>query len=131
MEWVRLPVELIQQKKVTLIECAVLALIIDREGAELTVKEMAQNCGVSDRTVQATLKSLQEKGYISISREQGQASVYKLLQDILPPKQRGNKQKQLEAELRTLQKEAELKKLKDQIQAEKDIDKYSCVINKF
>lgn len=112
-------------------ECAVIAVLIDKEEQQIDMKHIEKLTGFSTSTVKRTLKALQEKHYIHIERIQGYASSYTITQDILPPKNRGTKQKALEAELKMLQKEAEVKKLKDQIQAEKDIEKYNCVINKF
>lgn len=112
-------------------ECAVLAVLIDKEEQQIDMKHIEKMTGFSNSTVRRALKTLQEKQYIHIEYIQGYASSYTIAKDILPPKERGTKMKALEAELKMLQKEAEVKKLKEQIQAEKDIEKYNCVINKF
>lgn len=95
--WVRLPLAVLQDKRLTLCEAVLLSLLIDRDTGTGQVraeaKELAELMNISERKVRASLHLLRDTGYISIQYQNGSASIYTLA-EILPPKKRGQAQYQ-------------------------------------
>lgn len=95
--WVRLPLAVLQDKRLTLYEVVLLSLLIDRDAGtgqvKAEAKELAGLMSISERKVRASLHLLRDTGYISIQYQNGNASIYTVAQ-ILPPKKRGTGQAQ-------------------------------------
>ena len=89
--WVRLPLAVLQDERLTPYEAVILALLIDRDTGDGQVQvkeqELAKTAGISERKVRNSLHLLRDTGYISVTRT-GRESVYTVAQ-ILPPKKRG------------------------------------------
>ena len=95
--WVRLPLKLLQDERLTAYDCIVLAILIDRDAGAGTVKvkesELSQATKASIRHVRRCLAKLAEAGYIvDVKRTPGEENVYSLREGILPPKKRGQAQ---------------------------------------
>ena len=112
-EWYRVPARMLQDTTLNLPDVAAFAIIADRANKEgyctITAAEIAKMTGYSTKTIRRATEKLQEKHYIAITRNAGQASTYQQL--ILPPKRRGYAAKS--------DKPAS------------NVDKYKCVINSF
>lgn len=93
--WVRLPLAVLQDKRLTPYEAVVLSVLIDRDagtGTAVSIRAIAELTGVGERKVRECLHLLRDTGYISVTRT-GRESVYTVAQ-ILPPKKRGTGQAQ-------------------------------------
>lgn len=94
--WVRLPLAVLQDSRLTPYEAVILALLIDRDTGDGQVQvkeqELAKTAGISERKVRNSLHLLRDTGYISVTRT-GRESVYTVAQ-VLPPKKRGTGQAQ-------------------------------------
>lgn len=91
--WVRLPLAVLQDERLSLYEAVVLALLIDKDAGtgqvKASAKELAEQASISRRKVVDSLKLLKNTGYIKdIQHEIGGTSTYTISQ-ILPPKKRG------------------------------------------
>lgn len=88
--WVRLPLAVLQDKKLTPYEAVVLSILIDRDtgtGTAMSIRAIAELTGIGERKVRECIHLLRDTGYISVTRT-GRESVYTVAQ-ILPPKKRG------------------------------------------
>ena len=93
--WVRLPLAVLQDKRLTPYEAVVLSILIDRDtgtGTSVSIRAIAELTGIGERKVRESLHLLKDTGYIDIVRT-GRESVYTVAQ-ILPPKKRGQAQYQ-------------------------------------
>jgi len=112
-EWYRVPARMLQDTTLNLPDVAAFAIIADRADKEgyctITAAEIAKMTGYSTKTIRRATEKLQEKHYIAITHNVGQASTYQQL--ILPPKRRGTAAKQNTSG--------------------NNVDKYKCVINNF
>lgn len=87
--WVRLPLSVLADERLTPYEAVVLSILIDRnsESTQMSVSKIAALSGISERKAKDSLKTLEKTGYIAIHHT-GRESVYTLLDQILPPKKR-------------------------------------------
>lgn len=88
--WVRLPLAVLQDKRLTPYEAVVLSVLIDRDtgtGTSVSIRAIAELTGIGERKVRECLHLLRDTGYISVTRT-GRESIYTVAQ-ILPPKKRG------------------------------------------
>lgn len=89
--FVRLPVEAIQDTRLSRAALTVLAIVLDRcdERGECRISHdrIAAAAGVSERTVRRAIESLEVCEYLEVVREQGKPSKY-VQRDVLPPKRR-------------------------------------------
>lgn len=88
--WVRLPLAVLQDKRLTPYEAVVLSVLIDRDtgtGTAVSIRAIAELTGIGERKVRECLHLLRDAGYISVTRT-GRESIYTVAQ-ILPPKRRG------------------------------------------
>lgn len=88
--WVRLPLAVLQDKRLTPYEAVVLSILIDRDtgtGTAMSIRAIAELTGIGERKVRECIHLLRDTGYISVTRT-GRESVYTVAQ-ILPPKKRG------------------------------------------
>ena len=92
--WVRLPLSVLADERLTPYEAVVLAIIIDRdsESTQVSVEKVAKMSGISERKVRESLKTLEKAGYIAGKRT-GRESIYTLIDQVLPPKKRTWKKK--------------------------------------
>lgn len=93
--WVRLPLAVLQDKRLTPYEAVILSVLIDRDtgtGASVSIRVIAEATGIGERKVRECLHLLRDTGYIDIVRT-GRESIYTVAQ-ILPPKKRGTGQAQ-------------------------------------
>ena len=91
--WVRLPLAVLQDKRLTPYEAVVLSILIDRDtgtGTSVSIRAIAELTGIGERKVRECLHLLRDAGYISVTRT-GRESIYTVAQ-ILPPKKRGQAQ---------------------------------------
>lgn len=91
--WVRLPLAVLQDKRLTPYEAVVLSILIDRDtgtGTAMSIRAIAELTGIGERKIRESLHLLRDTGYISVTRT-GRESVYTVAQ-ILPPKKRGQAQ---------------------------------------
>lgn len=91
--WVRLPLAVLQDKRLTPYEAVVLSILIDRDtgtGTSVSIRAIAELTGIGERKVRESLHLLKDTGYIDIVRT-GRESIYTVAQ-ILPPKKRGQAQ---------------------------------------
>lgn len=88
--WVRLPLAVLQDKRLTPYEAVVLSILIDRDtgtGTSVSIRAIAEVTGIGERKVRECLHLLRDAGYITVTRT-GRESIYTVAQ-ILPPKKRG------------------------------------------
>lgn len=92
--WVRLPLSVLADERLTPYDAVVLAILIDRdsEKTQISAGEIAKISGISERKARESLKTLEKAGYIAIKRT-GRESIYTLINQILPPKKRTWKKK--------------------------------------
>lgn len=91
--WVRLPLAVLQDKRLTPYEAVILSILIDRDtgtGTAVSIRAIAELTGIGERKIRESLHLLRDTGYISVTRT-GRESVYTVAQ-ILPPKKRGQAQ---------------------------------------
>jgi len=108
--YLRLPVSALRDKRLTLSDAAVLAVIIDRaDTAELPISSaaIAKAAACSVRTAKAAIAKLEEYGYITVTRREGYTSLYRH-NSVLPPKKdtRARKSRTRAAEALTEQEAA-------------------------
>jgi len=111
--FVRLPLAALQDKRLSLSDAAVLAVILDRadnESAALSAAQIADAVGVCVRTVKSCIARLEQYGYLLVERSEGFKSRFKC-PDVLPPKRRW--------------------KNAPESKQETDIEEYKSVVNKF
>ncbi len=100
-QWVRLPLAVMQDERLTKSDVTILAIIIDiidsRTAAEISIERLMSCTGYSRRTIIYATKRLTECGYIS-SKRTGRASEYALAKEILPPKKRNTQSKKQQKE---------------------------------
>lgn len=91
--WIRLPLAVMQDERITKADAIVLANIIDiidsKKQAEISVEALMKRTGLSKRAVMYAIKHLKECCYITAQRT-GRASIYSLKEEILPPKKRSH-----------------------------------------
>lgn len=110
--FVRLPLSALQDKRLTMSDAAVLAVILDRcddRSAQLSAAQIAAAAGCCVRTAKSAISKLEGCGYIRVQRSAGAQSAYSC-PDVLPPKRRWQKRAEEPAE---------------------DISAYESVIGKF
>ena len=93
-KWVRLPLEILNNERLTKTAAAVFAVIADKADGgtvQLTAAEIATAVGCCVRSVKTAVKALEKENYISVEHEQGGASIYKQL--LLEPKRRSRAKK--------------------------------------
>lgn len=113
--FVRLPLAALQDKRLTMSDAAVLAVILDRvddSSAELSSAQIAAAAGCCTRTVKSSIARLEEYGYLSVERSEGFRSRFRC-PDVLPPKRRWKNAPESKQEGST------------------SIEEYKSVINKF
>ena len=93
--WVRLPIYALKDERLTKSDTVILAMLIDiiddDEEKEISIKRLSKTSGISDRQVIRAVKKLTECNYIEKIRI-GRTNLYKLKEEILPPKKRNNPQ---------------------------------------
>ena len=131
IEWIRLPIGLLEEAKgLSLTDIAVAAVIVDEceEGEKrLSAAEIAKKLSLSSRTVARSLEKLEAEGLISSRKISGSASLYKH-SGILPPKKRTQQADAERAELQTRRRRKELQALRAEQDGE-GLEKYEQVIN--
>lgn len=89
--WVRLPLAVLQDKRLTPYEAVILSILIDRDAGtgevQISIDTLIELSGISRRKIKDCLHLLRDTGYISVTRT-GRESIYTVAQ-ILPPKKRG------------------------------------------
>jgi len=91
--FVRLPLSALQDKRLTMSDAAVLAVILDRcddSSAQLSAAQIASAAGCCVRTAKSAISKLEGCGYIRVQRSAGAQSAYSC-PDVLPPKRRWQK----------------------------------------
>ena len=91
--FVRLPLSALQDKRLTMSDAAVLAVILDRcddRSAQLSAAQIASAAGCCVRTAKSAISKLEGCGYIRVQRSAGAQSEYSC-PDVLPPKRRWQK----------------------------------------
>lgn len=91
--WVRLPLAVLQDSRLSPYEAVILSILIDRDtgtGTAMSIRAIAELTGIGERKIRESLHLLRDTGYISVTRT-GRESVYTVAQ-ILPPKKRGQAQ---------------------------------------
>lgn len=126
--WVRLPLAVLQDKKLTPYEAVILSLLIDKDTGtgevSATADELSISSGICKRKVKSSLHLLRDTGYISISQT-GRANIYILKDSILPPKKRGGKSTQKK-------KEKDFESFKDELcDLEHFEEDYEVFLNRF
>lgn len=95
--FVRLPIEAIEDKRLTRSAMIVLAIIIDRSdngSCKASAKMLAKDANVSEISAKRAVKELEQLGYITVIRRTGGTNEY-IQNDILPPKKRDKSKKQV------------------------------------
>ncbi len=113
--YVRLPVAALRDKRLTMTDCAVLAVIIDKaeeREVQLSAALIAAAAACSVRSVKAAVARLEACGYISVTHREGAASLFRQC-EVLPPKRTARAAKKAVSESAT------------------SIEEYKAVINKF
>ena len=121
-EWIRLPMSAVQDKDLTLADVLVLAYVIDQtNGTEkpLSEKHIAEKMQIAERQVKASIKRLEETGYITVSRRAGKKSLYKHT-NVLPPKGK----KIQPSQPKTQKSGLDLEKYKIFINSDLDLEEY-------
>lgn len=97
--WVRLPLSVLADERLTPYEAVVLSILIDRdsESTQVSVKKIAKMSGISERKTKESLKVLEKTGYIAV-KHTGRESIYTLIDTVLPPKKRSTGSKKTETE---------------------------------
>ena len=126
--WVRLPLAVLQDKRLTSCEVIVLSLLIDRDTGtgevSVSIKALAISSDISERHIKRCLSKLKELGYIDIHKT-GRASIYTLKESILPPKKRDGKFTQKK-------KEKDFESFKDELcDLEHFEEDYEVFLNRF
>lgn len=92
--WARLPLAVLQDKRLTPYEAVILSILIDRDTGtgevQISIDALIELSGISRRKVKSCIHLLRDTGYISVTRT-GRESIYTVAQ-ILPPKKRGQAQ---------------------------------------
>ena len=112
--FVRLPLAALQDKRLTLSDAAVLAVILDKadqESATLSAAQIADAVGCCARTVKTSIQRLEACGYLAVERSEGFKSRFRC-PDVLPAKRRW-------------------KNAPESKQEDPDIERYKSVIGKF
>lgn len=93
--WVRLPLSVLADERLTPYDAVIMAILIDRdsEKTQISAGEIAKISGISERKARESLKTLEKAGYIDIKRT-GRESIYTLIDPVLPPKKRTWKKKE-------------------------------------
>lgn len=96
--WIRLPLAVLQDEKLSLYEAVIFSLLIDKDTGtgqiRAGVKELAEKAGISERKARSAIHLLKDTGYIKeIQYENGGISTYTLA-EVLQPKKRGTGQAQ-------------------------------------
>lgn len=113
--YVRLPVAALRDKRLTMTDCAVLAVIIDKaeeREVQLSAALIAAAAACSVRSVKAAVARLEACGYISVTHREGAASLFRQ-REVLPPKRTGKAAKKAVSV------------------AAESVQEYETVINKF
>ena len=91
--WIRLPLAILSDERLTKADTVVLALVIDiindKPQAEISRLKLAELSKYNEKTVRRAIQHLVECNYIAVERT-GRANVYKLTKAVLQPKQRKN-----------------------------------------
>lgn len=91
--WVRLPLDMLRDKDISMTACVVYALIADRtDGAEvvqISAQELADNAGISRRTAIRAIDELVSKNYIIREVRAGETQHIRLRAILLQEKRRG------------------------------------------
>ena len=94
--WIRLPLAVLQDSRLTPYEAVILSILIDRDAGtgevQISIDTLIELSGISRRKIKDCLHLLRDTGYISVTRT-GRESVYTVAQ-VLPPKKRGTGQAQ-------------------------------------
>jgi hypothetical protein len=88
--FVRLPLSALQDKRLTMSDAAVLAVILDRcddRSVQLSAATIASAAGCCVRTAKSAISKLEDCGYIRVERSVGAQSAFSC-PDVLPPKRR-------------------------------------------
>lgn len=88
--FVRLPLAALQDKRLTMSDATVLAVILDvadDKTAQLSAAQIAAAAGCCVRTVKSAIHRLEECGYLLVSRSVGSQSLFSC-PNVLPPKKR-------------------------------------------
>lgn len=89
--WVRLPLCLLADERLTRADIIIVAILIDKTDAKgfvkISLEKLAKLSGVSKKTVQRATQRLQDYGYIYWDRT-GRESIYQMCKQLIPHKQR-------------------------------------------
>lgn len=92
--WIRLPLDMLRDKDISITACVVYALIADRtDGAEvvqISAQELADCAGTSRRTAIRAVEELERNNYIIREVRAGETQNIRLRAYLLPEKRRGN-----------------------------------------
>lgn len=95
--FVRLPIEAIEDSRLTRSAMVVLAIIIDKSDSgscKASAPELSAAANVGIASTKRAIKELEELGYITVIRRTGGTNEY-IQNDILPPKKRDKSKKQV------------------------------------
>lgn len=126
-DWIRLPMKLLQDDRLSKSDVVIAAYIIDKcEESEikLSTVEIAKACNVSRMQATRSIKQLISCNYIAATAQ----NTYKQL-SVLPPKKRKFFNNEEQQEYRQRKRKSELEKLRKEQEATEDIAKYEEFIN--
>lgn len=93
--WIRLPLDMLRDKDISITACVVYALIADRtDGAEvvqISAQELADCTGTSRRTAIRAVEELERNNYIIREVRAGETQHIRLRATLLPEKKRRGK----------------------------------------
>ena len=95
--FVRLPIEAIEDSRLSRSAMIVLAIIIDRSdngSCKASSRIISEWANVSGKSARTAIKELEQFGYITVIRRTGETNEY-IQNDILPPKKRDKSKKQV------------------------------------
>ena len=96
--WIRLPVDMLRDKDISLTACVIYAIIADKTDItdktdtaviQISAQELADSAGISRRTAIRAIDELEHKNYIIREVRAGETQHIRLRAIMLQPKQRG------------------------------------------